>query len=169
MIDDKSLFAISCGLFIIGVKGEGGLGGCVADALIQATATPPTLILCSGARTNTNAIIKATGTFSVSVLCKDVDPLLIANFGFVSARVSNKWERVEQQEFCGLPTLKECVARYACQVIFTYEMGSHTLFHANVIGAEMGSGAALSYGYYREHIKDKTVKAFQEWRQKRQA
>ncbi len=166
MVNEKALFSICCGLFVIGVKDEKGAGGCIVDALIQATAVPPTLILCSGARTNTNAIIKATGEFSVSVLRTDVDPSIIANFGFVSARVLDKWSKVEHIEYCGLPTLKECAARFACKVIFTREMGSHTMFHCSVIRAEIESGTPLSYGYYRECLKEATIKAFQAWRHK---
>jgi flavin reductase (DIM6/NTAB) family NADH-FMN oxidoreductase RutF len=166
-MDEKALFSISCGLYVVGVKGEAWPGGCIVDALIQSTAVPATLILCSVARSGTNAAIKATGEFSVSVLREDVDPFVIANFGFVSARAVDKWANVPWEAFCGLPVLKQAAARYVCRVQFTREMGSHTLFHCDIVEAEPGAGVPLSYGHYREHLKDATVKAFQAWKKSR--
>jgi flavin reductase (DIM6/NTAB) family NADH-FMN oxidoreductase RutF len=167
-MDEKALFAISCGLYVVGVKGGAWPGGCIVDALIQATAVPATLILCCVARSNTNAVIKATGEFSVSVLREDVDPFVIANFGFVSAKAVDKWANVPWEPFAGLPVLKQAAARYVCRARFTHEMGSHTLFHCDIPEAEQGEGLPLSYGYYRAHLKDATVKAFQAWKSSRQ-
>ena len=160
MVDDKALFSISCGLYVIGVNGSPWPVGCIVDALMQATAAPPTLILCSGSRTCTNAAIRAAGVFSVSVLREDVDPAVIAGFGFVSSRAVDKWKSVAHEDFHGVPVLKELAARYLCRVAFTRDLGSHTLFHCDIVEAEQGGGVPLTYAHYRAHIKDLTVQAF---------
>lgn len=166
-MDEKALFAISCGLYVIGVKGERWFGGCIVDALVQATAVPPSILLCCGSRSYTHKSIEQHGTFTVSVVPQDVAPLTIANFGFVSARTVDKWAAVEHTLFHGLPVLQAVAARYFCRVIFTRDLGSHTLFHCEVADAQMGSGEALTYGHYREAMKDATVKAFQNWKGRR--
>jgi len=161
MMDDKALFAIPCGLFVVGTRCEEGFAGCIVDAFLQATAFPATVILCSQHPTRTNACIKATGEFSVSVLRQDADPFVVANFGFQSSRHVRKWDRVTHRLERGLPVLQSAAAWYVCRVLFTHELSTHTLFHCEVLEAEMGEGVPLLYGYYRDHMKDATVAAFQ--------
>ncbi len=160
-MDDKALFAIPCGLFVVGARNGEGFAGCIVDAFIQATAFPVTVILCSQHQTLTNASIKAAGEFSVSVLREDVDPFVVANFGFQSSRHIHKWEHVPYRLQKGLPVLREAAAWYACKVRFTHELSTHTMFHCEVHEAEQGEGVPLSYGHYRAHMKNATVAAFQ--------
>jgi flavin reductase (DIM6/NTAB) family NADH-FMN oxidoreductase RutF len=168
-MDDKALFAIPCGLFVVGACCEEGFSGCIVDAFIQSTAFPATVILCSQHQTLTNACIKATGQFSVSVLRQDVDPFVVALFGFQSSRHIQKWGQVPHALRSGLPVLQSLAAWYVCKVLFTHELGTHTLFHCEVLEAEQGEGVPLSYGYYREHMKDATVSAFQAFKKAQSA
>lgn len=160
-MDDKALFAIPCGLFVVGARNGEGFSGCIVDAFIQATAFPVTVILCSQHQTLTNACIKAEGEFSVSVLREDVDPFVVANFGFQSSRHIQKWDQVDYRLQKGLPVLREAAAWYVCKVQFTHELSTHTLFHCEVQEAEQGEGVPLSYGHYRACMKNATVAAFQ--------
>ncbi len=161
-MNDKALFSISCGLYVVGVECGTALGGCVVDAFIQATAYPATVILCSQKHTRTNECIHETGRFSVSVLRDDVDPLTIAIFGFQSSRQVDKWSQVSHDLHEGLPVLREHAAWYLCRVVHTYEMGTHTLFHCAVEEAEAGEGTPLTYGVYRAQMRHATAAAFQE-------
>jgi len=160
-MDDKALFAIPCGLYVIGARSGEGYVGCIVDAFIQSTAIPATVILCSQHQTHTNACIKASGEFSVSVLREDADPFVVANFGFQSSRNIQKWHHVEHRLERGLPVLQNPAAWYVCRVLFTHELTTHTLFHCEVLEAERAEGSSLSYGYYREHMKQATIAAFQ--------
>lgn len=162
MVDDKSLFAVPCGLFVVGVRTEdGGLGGCIVDAFVQSTAFPPTVILCSQHQTRTNGCIKASGVFSVSVLREDVDPFVVADFGFQSSRQVRKWEHVAYRMTHDLPVLRDAAAWFVCKVAFAHELSTHTLFHCELLEAVQGEGVSLSYGHYRAHMKTATVAAFQ--------
>jgi flavin reductase (DIM6/NTAB) family NADH-FMN oxidoreductase RutF len=168
MVNDKSLFAIQCGLFVVGAQDEEAqLAGCIVDAFMQSTAYPPTAIFCSQHQTRTNVCIKATGKFSVSVLREDVDPFIVAHFGFQSSRHIQKWQHVAHTMQDGLPVLTNVAAWYVCKVVFTHELPTHTLFHCEFLHAEMGEGVALSYGYYRAHMRQATVAAFQEFKKHR--
>jgi len=163
-MDDKALFAISCGLYVIGCRSEEGMGGCIVDAFIQSTAFPTTVILCCQHQTRTNASIKATGQFSVSVLREDVDPLVVALFGFQSSRHARKWEHVPYVLKDGLPVLQRTAAWFMCRVLFYHELASHTLFHCEVLDAQQGEGVPLTYGFYRAQMKSATIAAFQAFR-----
>ena len=106
-MDLTALYKISSGVYVIGTKLDGKDAGCTVDAFIQSTNSPvPTVILCSIQANQTNKAIKQTGEFTVSVLPTDVDPFIIANFGFQSGRDSDKWANVEHKYVGGLPVLE---------------------------------------------------------------
>jgi len=160
-MNDKALFSISCGLYVVGARCGEGFSGCIVDAFIQSTAYPASVILCSQKQTRTNECIRETGEFSVSVLREDVDPGVIALFGFQSTRQVQKWPRAPHVLQRGLPVLQNAAAWYVCKVLYTHELGTHTMFHCDVLEAEQGEGTPLTYGYYRAHMKAATVAAFQ--------
>lgn len=168
-MDDKALFSISCGLYVVGARCGEGYAGCIVDAFIQSSAIPATVILCSQKHTQTNACIHETGEFSVSVLREDVDPLTVAIFGFQSTRHIQKWPFVQHVFQRGLPVLQNVAAWYVCKVIFTHEIGTHTLFHCEVLEAEQGTGAPLTYDRYRQQMRHATAAAFQEFKKRHAA
>ena len=49
---------------------------------------------------------------------------------------------------------------FVCKVKQTIELGTHTMFLCDVLLAEKGEGSPLTYGHYRDHMKDATVAAF---------
>ena len=121
-MDPKALFNISYGLYVVGSKLDGKYAGCVVDAFIQSTSEPtPTVILCSILKNQTNAAIKQTGEFTVSVLSADCDPFLIGNFGFQSGRDVDKWAEtgltpMAAQGMQYAPAIAECPAYLSCKV-----------------------------------------------------
>jgi len=160
-MDDKALFSIPCGLFVVGARCGEGHSGCIVDAFIQSTAFPASVILCSQKQTRTNECIRETGEFSVSVLREDVDPLVIAMFGFQSTRHIQKWPHVPHAMRRGLPVLQSVAAWYVCNVLVAHDLGTHTLFHCGLLEAELGEGVPLTYGHYRAHLRQATAAAFQ--------
>ena len=166
-MDSKAMFSLSCGLYVVGTKVGDKLGGCIVDALIQSTALPTTVLLCSICKNLTCDMIKESGLFSVSVLRKDVDPHVIANFGGISRRDWDKWGHVDGWiEKQGLPVLPDVAAWMVCRVKSVHELGTHTLFHALVEDAEIGEGDPLTYGEYRANIQKGTVPLFKAVRER---
>ena len=165
-MDTKALYNISYGLYVVGSKIDGKNAGCVVDAFIQSTSSPvPTVILCSIQANQTNAAIKQTGEFTVSVLGSDVDPFVIGNFGFQSGRDADKWNNVPHELVDGLPVLKDKVAYLRCKVTDSKELSTHTVFFCDVVDAALGDGQPLIYGDYQKSMKSKTLEAFKHFRQ----
>ncbi len=160
-MDKTALFKVSYGLYVVGVRGEDGYGGCIVDAFMQTTDTPPTAILCNGQRTYTNACIKQQGEFTLSILPADVDPLVIANFGFQSARTVDKWANVPHTVRDGLPTLDVACAGVRLKVTDARELATHTVFFCDVVDAWQGAGDPLLYAEYQRSMKPATMAAFQ--------
>ena len=163
-MDQTALFKLSYGLHVVGVKNGDSLGGCIVDAMMQVTSDmPPLLLLGSMKNTLTNQLIRETGEFTISVLCADVDPFLIANFGFQSARKVEKWENVEYAVKDGLPVLLDAAAYLRCRVLETKDLSTHTVYTCEVTDAWNGDGEPLLYNDYQKHMKDATRKAFQDF------
>ena len=165
-METAALYNISYGLYVIGSKIDGKNAGCIVDAFIQSTSTPvPTVILCSIQANQTNAAIKQTGEFMVSILSADVDPFVVGNFGFQSGRDVDKWANVPFETVEGLPVLKKAVAYLRCKVTDFKELSTHTVFFCEVTDATMGGGTPLIYGSYQKEMKPKTLEAFKQYKQ----
>lgn len=168
-MNDKALFSISCGLYVVGARCGEGFAGCIVDAFIQSSAVPATVVLCSQKHTRTNECIRESGEFSVSVLREDTEPLTVAIFGFQSTRHIQKWPHVAHKFQRGLPVLQHVAAWYVCKVVYAHDIGTHTLFHCEVLEAETGEGAPLTYGHYRAQMRHATAAAFQEFKKRHAA
>ena len=165
-MDNAALYNISYGLYVVGTKMDGKNAGCVVDAFIQSTSSPvPTVILCSIQANQTNAAIKQTGEFMISILGKDVDPFVIGNFGFQSGRDVDKWANVPYELVDGLPVLEKAVAYLRCKVTDYKELSTHTAFFCEVTEAVTGEGEPLIYGDYQKNMKPKTLEVFKQYKQ----
>jgi flavin reductase (DIM6/NTAB) family NADH-FMN oxidoreductase RutF/rubredoxin len=164
-MDTKALYKISYGLYVVGTKIDGKFAGCIVDAFIQSTSSPvSTVILCSIQANQTNAAIKQTGEFTVSVLGKDADPFVIGNFGLQSGRNADKWANVSHKITDGLPVLEKAVAYLRCRVTDSKELSTHTAFFCEVTDAQLGEGEPLIYGDYQANMKAKTLEAFKAYK-----
>lgn len=168
-MEKTALYRISYGLYVTGVRNGDGFGGCMVDAFIQTTDAPPTAILCSIQRTLTNALIKEHRAFTLSVLPQDVDPMVIANFGFQSARAADKWANVEHTLHDGLPALSCACAGMRLKVTDLRELSTHTMFFCDIEDAWLGTGEPLLYGEYQRSMKPATMAAFQALKEKHQS
>lgn len=165
-MDNTALYNISYGLYVVGTKIDGKNAGCIVDAFIQSTSAPvPTVILCSIQANQTNAAIKQTGEFMISIIGADVDPFVIGNFGFQSGRDVDKWAYVPFELVDNLPVLKKAVAYLRCKVTDFKELSTHTVFFCDVIDARLGDGVPLIYGNYQKEMKPKTLEAFKLYKQ----
>jgi len=167
-MDKTALFKLSYGLYVTGVRNADGFGGCVVDAFMQTTGVPATAVLCSMQRTLSNALIKEHGLFTLSVLPADVDPAVIANFGYRSARTADKWANVAHAMHGGLPALECACAGLLLRITDWRELSTHTLFFCDIEDAWTGEGDPLLYAEYQRSFKEATLAAFQALKEKDQ-
>lgn len=165
-MEEQALFKLSYGLYVTGVKTQEGFGGCIVDAVMQVTSKAPFLMMLGSMNhTYTNSVLKQTGELTLSVLPKDVDPFVIANFGFQSARnVPNKWGNVPHTMAHGLPVLTQTSAWLKMKVLDARELSTHTVFTCEVEDAVLGSGEPLLYGDYQAEMKPAVMEAFKQFK-----
>ena len=163
-MDKQALTKLTHGVYVVGAKNvdNGGLCGLTVDAVMQVATTPTIIALSLGNSGYTRTQIEKTGRFSLSVLASDVNPFIIANFGFQSSRNVDKWASVEYHTKDGLPYLPESLAVLEADVIESHIFESHTLFIAEVKAAWTELfGTPLTYEEYQTNLKEKALALFQ--------
>jgi len=160
-MDRTTLFKLSSGLYIIGTKDNEKFAGCVVNTVVQTTAHPVTLSVCIHKDNYTNACIKKTKEFAVSILSEQIKENTIGVFGFSSSLEKDKFSEVPYGLTpSGMPYVKEGVTGFIqCKVINFVDCYTHTIFIAEVQEAENTSEEKpMTYEYYHKVIKGKAPK-----------
>jgi len=160
-MDITTLFKLQSGLYIICAKDDNKFAGCVVNTVLQATAKPVTISVCVNKENYTNACIKKSKGFTVSILSEEVKESVIGAFGFYSSRDKDKFmDTPHSFSPGGIPYIKEGVSGFLqCKVIDFLDNHTHTIFIGEVEEAQNLSGEKpMTYDYYHKVIKGKAPK-----------
>lgn len=171
-MDNKALYSLSYGVFMLATKSGDKVNGCITNTCIQ-VANSPTRVAIAVLNTNyTCDLIKESKVFAVSLLDKSVTFDTIKHFGFQSGRDVDKFDGMNlPTDENGVPYLdKETCSVISCKVVESHELGSHTLFIGEILDAKVLSDKApLTYADYQSDVKPKpaaqaTDKKIKGWR-----
>lgn len=161
-MDNKALYKLSYGVFMLATKAGDAANGCITNTCIQ-VAGNPTRIAVAVINTNyTCELIKKSGIFSVSLLDEECTFETIKHWGFQSGRDVDKMEGIPLPTDCqGVPYLGwHTCAVISGKVAEQHDLGSHTLFIAEVVDAkQINDHAPLTYADYQERVKPKPAEA----------
>jgi flavin reductase (DIM6/NTAB) family NADH-FMN oxidoreductase RutF len=169
-MDTQALTKLSYGLYTVSVEDPANArpAGFIIDAVAQISMDdPPTVIVSVMNRNYSKDCIAEAGVFNLSVLPADVDPFLIANFGYQSSKDVAKWANVPHTIRAGLP-VPDCAVSWAqLKVIDKRVMGTHTSFFTQPVEAELlvPDGQPLLYADYFKELKTKAMDAFTAWKE----
>jgi flavin reductase (DIM6/NTAB) family NADH-FMN oxidoreductase RutF/rubredoxin len=152
----KAFHKLSYGLYIVATESEGKKYGYIGNTVFQVTSNPAQIAISSHKKNYSTEKILQSGTFSVSVLKKEVSTSLIGEFGFMSGADFDKFRNVETiTAVTGAPVvLDSSLAWFDCKVVNTIDVGSHILIIGEVLDSDVISGdEPLTYEYYREKYK----------------
>ncbi len=157
-MDNKALYSLSYGVFMVGSKSGEKKNGCITNTCIQ-VANSPTRVGLSVIKTNyTCDLIKEGGYFTVSILDNKVSFETLKHFGMQSGRDVNKLEGMSlPEDENGVPYLGwSACAMLSCKVVESHDLGSHVFFIAEVLDAKvLNENEPLTYDYYQSNIKPK--------------
>ncbi len=154
-----ALYKLTHGVYILGANDHDRFVGSVVDAVMQVANKPLIIALSCHNRSYTKSIIEQTKSFSLSVLGYNVDPFIVADFGFQTSRNINKWDNVQHTAKNNLPYLTNCIAVVFCHVLETRVFDSNTLFIAEVTDCQNITEAhPLTYFDYRTSFKNEVLK-----------
>lgn len=174
MIDNKAIFNISYGLFVLVARQGEKDNACIINVAQQVSSDPLQLMICVNKANLTHDMVLRTLKFNLCPLCevsaepttlhKDEDPMKpFQHFGFQSGRDVNKFAECETElrtENGLLYMPKYINSVISCVVTKSIDLGTHTLFIARVMEAKvLTDSPSITYAYYQQHIKPKPAAA----------
>ena len=160
-MDKKALYSLSYGVFMLSTKYQDKINGCITNTCIQ-VANNPTRVAVSVLNNNyTCELMKKSGVFALSLLDESCTFETIKHFGFQSGRDVDKFENISfLVDENSVPYLGwQTCAMLSCKIVSSQDLGSHTMFIAEVVdGKVLSENNPLTYAYYQSNIKPKPEK-----------
>ena len=160
-MDKKALYSLQYGIFMLGTRSGDKKNGCITNTCIQVAAGPTRVAIAVINANYSCDLIKESGVFTISVLDDTVTFETIKHFGMQSGRKVDKLASLPlPEDDNGVPYMgwASC-AMLSCRVVSSQDLGSHTLFIAEVTDAKVLSDRTpVTYADYQDHIKPKPEK-----------
>lgn len=158
-MNKKAMYNLTYGLFVLTANLDGKDNGCIINTAGQVTSEPNRISIAVNKANYTHDIIQETGIFNVSIISEAASFDLFKRFGFQSGRDADKfadlegWGRSEN----GIAYIAIGTNAYiSAKVVSSQDLGSHTLFIAEVTDMEvLSSVPSTTYSHYQENIKPK--------------
>lgn len=157
-MDNKAMFNLSYGLFILTAKDGEKDNVCIVNTVGQVTSQPNRISLTVNKANYTHDMILKTKEFNVSVLAENSKFETYRHWGFQSGRNTDKLESISfKRSANGLVYIAdETNAFLSAKVVSTLDLGTHTLFIADVTDGEVLSQVpSATYSFYQNNIKPK--------------
>ena len=158
-MDTKALFNLQYGVFILGTQSNGKINACVTNTCMQVAADPVRIAISVINSNLTCQMIKDSGVFTLSILDKKTSFETIKRFGYQSGKNVDKFQGFTDysMDSNGCPYLSSQIcALISAKVVAAQDLGSHTLFTAEVTDAKiMSREEPITYAYYQSYIKPK--------------
>lgn len=159
MKNKKAMYALSYGLFVLTTREGEKDNGCIINTGMQVTTTPNRILFAVNKGNYTHDLLLKSNRFTLSVISEEADFSLFQRFGFQSGREVDKFAGfadVVRGENEVLRPTKGINAWLNGWVVSTTDLGTHTLFLADVVDGDVVSAApSATYAYYQSNIKPK--------------
>lgn len=163
-MDNKALYKLSYGVFMLSTKAGDKANGCITNTCMQVANSPTRIAICVLNTNYTCDLIKESGVFALSVLDETTTFETIKHWGFQSGRNVDKMDGLPLPvDVQGVPYLSwSCCSVISGKVVQTVDLGSHTMFIAEVVDAVVTSDKnPITYSDYQNKIKPKPAAAVQ--------
>lgn len=161
-MDILALNKITYGLFVLTAwDDKEKVNGCIVNTLMQVTVSPNTVALAVNKQNLTHDMIMNGKDFCASVISEKADFSIFQRFGMQSGRDVDKfdgYENVAKDSEGGIYVTENTNAYIHGKVINTVDLGTHTMFIAQIVDANiLSDDTSMTYSYYHEHVKPKPV------------
>ena len=157
MIDNKALFNISYGLFVLVARQGDKDNACIINVAQQVASDPLRIMICVNKSNLTHDMILKTLKFNLCPLSEEATMKPFQHFGFQSGRTVDKFAdcETELRTENGLLYLPKFInSVISCVVTKSIDLGTHTMFIAMPMEAKVLSDSpSITYAYYQQHIK----------------
>ncbi|MCM1499315.1 MAG: flavin reductase [Clostridium sp.] len=155
-MNSKVMNKLSYGLFVLTARDGDKDNGCVINTAAQVTTSPNRIVITVNKDNYTHDMLIKTGEFNLSVFDESAVFDTFKNFGFQSGREADKFAEITfARAQNGIAYLtKQCNAFISGKVTDKVDLGTHTMFIAEVTDGEvLSDNASATYAYYHANIK----------------
>ena len=157
MIDNKAIFNISYGLFVLVARHSDKDNACIINVAQQVTSDPLQIAICVNKANLTHDMVLRTLKFNLCPLSEEATMKPFQHFGFQSGKTVDKFAECETdlRTENGLRYLPKFInSVISCVVTKSIDLGTHTMFIAMPMEARVLSDSpSITYAYYQQHIK----------------
>lgn len=157
-MDNKAMFNLTYGLFLLTAKDGGKDNGCVVNTVVQVTSQPNRITVAVNKENYTCQMISKTGEFNVSMLSEKAKFETFRHWGMQSGKNADKTAGItfSRSENGIIYIAEECNAYLSAKVVSATDLGTHILFLADVTDARILSDEkSATYAFYQANIKPK--------------
>jgi len=148
-------------MYVIGSRKGDRLNGQIANTVFQITSEPPTIAVSINKNNLTHGFIRESKMLAVSMLSQNTPLSFIGHFGFKSGRDIDKLEGINYKigETPAPVVIENAVAYLEAKVIQEVDVGTHTIFIGEVVGADViTEDVCMTYNYYHQVKRGTTPK-----------
>ena len=152
------MYALSYGVFLLATKSGDKTNACITNTCIQVAGNPVRVALSVMNSNYTCDLIKESGVCTLSVLDDTISFETISYFGMQSGRDVDKMSDIPfPTDDFGVPYLGwSACSMLSLKIVDSHDLGSHTLFIAEVLDAKvLSDNRPITYAYYQSDIKPK--------------
>lgn len=158
-MDNKAMFKLSYGLFVLTARDDIKANGCITNTAIQVASEPNQISFAVNKANYTHDMLIRTKKANISVISEAASFDLFKHFGFQSGRDVDKFAGYTdcKEAENGIPYITVGTnAYFSIDIQQTVDLGSHTLFIGVPTAMEVLSDTpSATYSYYQDHIKPK--------------
>lgn len=156
-MNEKVLFKLSYGLFVLTANADGKDNGCIINTVQQVTSSPLRISIALNKQNYTHTMIEKSGMFNVSILTEKTPFSIFERFGFSSGKDTDKFAGFDacKKSQNGLMYLTQYANAFISgKVVDSVDLGTHTLFIADVVDGEvLNNDLSITYEYYHKNTK----------------
>ena len=155
-MNNKAMYNLSYGLFVLTTRENDKDNGCIVNTVTQVTTSPNRILVAVNKKNYTHDMILRTGEFNVSILTEHTSFDTFKHWGFQSGADIDKALGIPFKRSANqiIYLTEETNAYLSANVVSATDLGTHTLFLADVTEAEVLSNEpSVTYSYYQQHIK----------------
>lgn len=158
----KALQKLGYGLYVVCSRNGERFNGQIANTIFQVCSEPPVIAVAINRQNLTHEFIDQSKVFTGSILSQDTPLNFIGNFGFKSGRQSDKFKDVRYKlgDTQTPVVLDNALAYLEAKIVGQVEVGTHTVFLGEIIGADViKEGEPMTYAYYHQVKRGTTPKS----------
>ena len=144
---DTREFRNACGRFATGItivstEVDGEKHGMTANGFMSVSLEPPLILVSVGKKARSHDLIAQSGSYGVSILTAEQQPLSNHFAGRPDENLEVPWETLD-----GNPVIAGTLAQISAKVVDAHEAGDHTLYIAEVTAFNYSEGQPVLYYY----------------------